>query len=125
MARVLEEGSEQDWAAFHEAFMRSPVGVIASQVAESDSQTGTGPLRTGLARVATPDGRVMVLACAGRDAFARNFHERFNREILGRELARVVLAIPECEGILVNSAASFDSLAIGRDQIPGLLERYA
>lgn len=115
MARVLDDPSEPAWVAFHQAFLRSPVGVIAS-----DAEGGG----TGLARAATPDGRVMVLACADRDAFAQTFHDRFNRLILGRELARAVLAIPDCHGILLNSAASFNSLAIPREQIPGLLERY-
>jgi hypothetical protein len=43
--------------------------------------------------------------------------------VLGRELARVAIAMPECEGILVNSAASFHSIAIDRAQLTNLLQR--
>lgn len=120
MTRVLDEGSDESRRAFHQAFLRSPVGVIAS-----GGEPGPEPgcmRNVGFARAATPDGRVMLLACADRDAFAQKFHARFNLQILGRELARAVLGIPDCEGILVNSATSFHSIAIPRDQLAALLE---
>lgn len=123
MARVLEAPSAETWAAFHDAFLRSPVGVIASGTPGGTGTPGTAEGPVTLARTATPDGRMMVLACADRDAFVRRFHARFNREVLGRELARAVLAMPECQGILINSAASAHSLAIDRAQIPALLQR--
>ena len=121
MARVQEQPSDEAWDAFHSAFLDSPLGVIASGFAPGASGTGRGSVR--LARGATPDGRVMVLACADRDAFAQKFHDRFNQEVLGRELARVAIAMPGCEGILVNSAASFHSIAIDRAQLTTLLQR--
>ncbi|HET7461966.1 MAG TPA: hypothetical protein VFJ82_11990 [Longimicrobium sp.] len=63
----------------------------------------------------------MILACADRDAFAQNFHDRFNREVLGLDLAEVALVIAGCDGILVNSAASFDSLALDRARLASLV----
>lgn len=114
MARVMEEPSDATWTAFYEAFLRSPLGVMARE------EGG----RTALGRLAAPDGRVMMAACADRDAFARNFNDRYNRQVLGRELARVALSIPDCPGILINSASSFNSLAIERVQLAALLERY-
>jgi hypothetical protein len=120
MTRVLDERSDEARRAFYQAFLRSPVGVIASG---GEPGPEPGSMRNvGFARAATPDGRVMLLACADRNAFAQNFHARFNEQILGRELARAVLGIPDCEGILVNSAASFHSIAIPRDELATLLD---
>jgi len=63
----------------------------------------------------------MILACADRDAFVRRFHTRFNREVLGWELAQVALVTPDCAGILLNSAASFHSLALDRARLARLV----
>jgi hypothetical protein len=63
----------------------------------------------------------MLLACADRAAFARKFHQRFNAEMCGRELLSMALKLPECEGVLLNSAASSHSILIPREDIAGLL----
>ncbi|HEX6748169.1 MAG TPA: hypothetical protein VF092_12815 [Longimicrobium sp.] len=139
MARVMEDGSDASWRAFGEAFLRSRVGVVASDVPAPGEDPPRGrpiaPMppgggsyvvpagRAGLGKAATPDGRVMILACADRDAFVRKFHARFNREVMGRDLAQVALAIPDCEGILLNSAASLHSIALDRTRLTSLLEQ--
>jgi hypothetical protein len=117
MTRALEDASGEAMRAFHRAFMDAPIGVDASRVPGG----ADGVYHTAFARAATPDGRVMVLACADRAAFARRFHDRFNADVRGRELAAAVLGIPDCAGILVNSAASFHSIAIDREQLAFLL----
>lgn len=139
MTRVLQDGSDEAWDTFCDAFMRSRVGVIATEIAATE---GDGPPpaqlpkptpppgwhtvpagRVAFGKAATPDGRVMLAACADRDAFVRNFHDRFNREVMGWELAQTVLVIPDCEGILVNSAASFRSLALDRARLARMVVR--
>lgn len=108
---------------FTRAFLRARLGVIASGIpAEAGGAYRTGPGdRVSLARAATPDGRVMLLACADREAFIRRFHARFNVEMAGRDVARTALANADCQGILVNSAASFESVVIERAQLAALL----
>jgi hypothetical protein len=64
----------------------------------------------------------MLLACADRAAFVRKFHQLFNAEMRGRDLLTMVLKLPDCEGVLVNSAASFHSVVILRAEIDGLLK---
>ena len=139
MAWVMEDGSDASWRAFGEAFLRSRVGVVASDVpAPGDDPVRGRPIaplppgggeyvvpagRAALGRAATPDGRVMILACADRDAFVRKLHARFNREVMGRDLAQVALAIPDCEGILLNSAASLHSIALDRARLASLLQQ--
>lgn len=123
MARVLADPTPEHWRAFHAAFLRSRLGVVASGIppeAGGAYRVAAGD-HVGLARAATPDGRVMLLACADRETFIQRFHARFNAEMLGRELAVTALANPDCQGILVNSAASFESLAIDRAQLAALL----
>jgi hypothetical protein len=124
MTQALEDSSGVRTQAFHRAFLASRVGVIASGLPEGgepgESRSAAGS-PVGLARAATPDGRVMVLACADRDAFVQKFHARFNVEMLGSELAAMALRLPDCEGILVNSAAGFHSIAIPRAQLAELL----
>lgn len=137
MTRVLQEKSNDAWRAFCAAFLRSHVGVIATEfpvAAGSEAAPGAGPRRSpvagwdvdtaprvGFGRAETPDGRVMILACADREAFAQNFHDRFNRDVLGMDLAEVALVVEGCDGILVNSAASFDSLALSRARLSRLV----
>lgn len=133
MTRVLNDPAPAHRQAFHAAFLKARVGVIASGLPAAANVLSTTPAtrldggriapagQVGFARAATPDGRTMVLACADRGVFVQRFHARFNVEVLGRELAAMALAVPDCEGILVNSASSFHSLAIDRAQIAALL----
>lgn len=137
MTRVLQEGSDEAWRAFCDAFMRSRVGVVASDVPPTvDEESAKGPIAqtppeggwyrvaagaAALGKAATPDGRIMILACADRDAFVQRFHDRFNREVMGWELAQAALVIPGCDGIFVNSAASFHSVALDRARLANLV----
>lgn len=137
MTRVLQDGSDEAWRAFSDAFLRSRVGVIASDPPAADGEApAAGPIAqtppeggwyrvqggsAALGRAATPDGRIMILACADRDAFVQRFHARFNREVMGWELAQVALVTPDCAGILLNSAASFHSVALDRARLASLV----
>lgn len=137
MTQVLQDGSDEAWRTFCDAFMRARVGVVASDLpAGADDETAAGPIaqtppdggwyrvqagQAALGRAATPDVRIMILACADRDAFVLRFHDRFNREVLGWELAQVALVTPGCDGILLNSAASFNSLVLDRARLANLV----
>ena len=121
---ALNDTSGAHEQAFRRAFLVSRVGVIASGLpdgGEPGEHRSAAGNPVGLARAATPDGRVMVLACADRAAFVQKFHARFNADMLGSELAALALRLPDCEGILVNSAASSHSIAIPRAQLTELL----
>lgn len=118
---LADPSSSQALAAFHQAVLKSMVGVIAvgappGHVGEYQS---AGDIQ--LVNTQAPDGRLMLLACADRAAFVRKFHQRFNAEMRGRELLSMVLKLPACEGVLLNSAASFHSILIPREDIPRLL----
>jgi hypothetical protein len=119
ITRYQESSSPADYAAFVDVFMRSRVGVVTAGLLAG----GGGPVQSTAAHpitvsgVRTPDGRTMLLACADRDAFVARFHGRFNAEVSGHELAAMALANPDCPGIVVNSAASFDSIVITRETL--------
>lgn len=111
-------------AVFHDAFLDSIVGVIMSGGPEGGrgAHRVTAEDHMHVAYARAPAGGVMVLACADRVAFAKRFHQRFNVEMRGRDLLGMVLKLPDCEGVLLNSAASFHSILIPRDDAAQLLD---
>lgn len=125
-AVLADPSSSHALATFHRAFLDSMVGVIAEGAPPGhagEHRAAAGEIR--LASASDPAGRVMILACADRAAFVRKFHQRFNAEMRGRDLLTMVLKLPDCEGVLVNSAASFHSVVILRAEIAGLLKSEA
>lgn len=115
ITRCIERGDREDYERFYEELLRAQLGVIATGVPEG--VTGAyraGEDEVGLGRATTPDGRTMVLACADRAVFVQRFHKRFNAEMGARQLLAVALADPDCEGVLINSAASEHSVPIPR-----------
>jgi hypothetical protein len=120
-----EEPSDERWARFIDEFRGALVGVIVTGVPpDARGWYQTGPedrVRTKMA--ATPDGREMILVCADPAAFAEKFHRDFNARMRGRDVLGMVVKVPECEGVLVNSAASFHSVAISRAQVIRLVKR--
>ena len=109
--------------AFHAAFMTSDlgvqtIGVPADAVGEYRVAAGDN---VRMAQVATPDGRIMVKACADPRVFAQRYNFGINATISGRRLLDMVLEVRELEGVLVCSAASAHSIPIGRAEIAEVL----
>lgn len=63
--------------------------------------------------VATPDGRRMLRACADPEEFASRFTNiEIAAHVTGAELVRLALRLPDCEGVLVCSARTSQSVPI-------------
>jgi SseB protein N-terminal domain len=113
-------------AEFHDSFMTSRLGVIASglpadRVPGETFQVGPGD-RIALQTVQIPDGRRMIKACADPRIFVERYPgTNITAEMLGRDLLGMVLQSSEFDGVLVCSAASFRSAPIGRDEATRLL----
>jgi hypothetical protein len=71
----------------------------------------------------TPDGKKMILACADRAAFVQRFTQPFNAEIGATALLKMAWSNPDCEGIMVNSAASEHRILIPRKHIADLIAK--
>jgi hypothetical protein len=125
-AVLADPTSSRALAAFHLGFVDSMVGVIAEGGPPGhvgEHRAAAGEIRLRSAR--HPDGRVMIPACADRAAFIRKFDQFFNAEIRGQALLTMVMELPDCEGVMVNSATSLHSVVISRAQIAGLLKIQA
>jgi hypothetical protein len=71
----------------------------------------------------TPDGKKTLLACADRAVFIQRFKQPFNAEMGALALLKMAWANPDCEGIMVNSAASEHRVVIPRNHIAALIAR--
>ena len=113
--------------AFHDLFLVSHLGVIASgvpaaarpgipyQVVQGDAVT--------MRVVVTPDGHRTAKACADPAVFVLRFDGEVNAGILGRHLLEMVLKTQDVAGVLVSRASSFNSIPIYRKDIPQLLSQ--
>lgn len=122
---VIDGGGSRELEAFYAALLAAEVGVIVHGIPEHR----TGRFRVGagemtMPRFGTPDGRAAIKACADPRVFARRFDPSVNAFMRGREVLEMVLKVPDADGLLVCSAASFHSLMIPREDIPRLLERF-
>lgn len=109
--------------AFHTALLSADLGVKVRGVPAGT--VGTYRVAAGddvrMVQVATPDGRIMLKACADPRAFAQRYDAAINATITGRRLLEMVREAPGVEGVLVCSAASLHSIPIGRAEIHALL----
>jgi hypothetical protein len=128
ITRYLAEQSESSWKRFINSFLRSEVGVIVRPIgnagvlavaAGTKIVAGNQQLTYGISRL--NDGREMILACADFLVFRQKFAGAFNATVLGSELLNGVVASLDCQGIQINSAASFHSVAIDRQTVEALL----
>lgn len=115
---VADPSSKRALAAFHDALIKAPVGIMVPEAPTGTRLVAPEDLRLATAR--TPDGRDMLLACADRPTFAKRFHERFNAEVFGGELLATALDF-DCDGVMVNSAASSNSIIVDKDVIVEIL----
>jgi hypothetical protein len=103
-------------AALHQA----SVGVLASRNKPDEPIQATW-LDEGetiaLSSTAHGDGKRRVVAFAEPREFIQKFGPRLNAEVSGKSLMELVLANEACHGIILNSATSATSIAIGRADI--------
>ncbi len=108
---------------FHALFLRSELGVLLRNL-PTDVTPGAriqaGP-DVSFSPVRSPDGRLMMKACADPHAFVQQYPGTVNAFLTGRELLEMVQQIPALEGVLVCSALSFHSAPISRAEIAPLL----
>jgi hypothetical protein len=120
MDQYINDRDLATYAQFIAAFRKSMVGISASGgefvgVSSRARAAAEHPIMMG--RSLTPDGYYMVLVFADPAAFIDNFGMKFNAEIEGNELFKVVMGTSEVEGVQVNSATSKVSVVISRHTI--------
>jgi hypothetical protein len=109
--------------ALHRAFLVARVGVNASTLPAHarGAYQSTGEDWITMSFVMTADGRTMVKACADLRVFDERYPGAITCEMVGRHMLEMVLKVPELQGVLLCSAASFHSVPLGRAAIPDLL----
>ena len=89
----------------------------------TSGQYTAGKSELTVAMSIAPDGKKMVLACAERAVFVQRFPQPFNAEVGATALLNIAWSNPDCEGIMVNSAASEHRIVIPRKDIGELIAR--
>ena len=123
ISALVASPSDEAFAELFRAFLDASVGVKLANVpahAEGAYRIAAQD-RVTMAFVHTPDGRSMVKACADPRVFSQKYAGAINAEMRGRQMLEMVLKVPELDGVLVCSAASFHSVPVSRAAIPGLL----
>jgi hypothetical protein len=112
------KGNSKSYKRFVEAFYRSEVGVIASNVPENTYgkivSTEERPLRVGLSEY---HGGKYILVCADFFVYNKRYGGAFDGTMSGEDAFKTVLASSDLAGIQINSAKSEMSLLIDRDTI--------
>jgi hypothetical protein len=122
ITRLVGRNTPEHYADFIRVFMDSRLGIIVQGVpAGAKGEFTAGQNQVSAALGMTPDGKKMLLACAGRAVFVQRFNRPFNAEIDAPSLLTMALANPSCEGVMINSAASEHTVTILRAQIPELM----
>lgn len=75
-----------------------------------------------ISSVIGPNGKDMIKACADPDLFIKNFKENITATMTGRELIDMIMRIPDCDGVLICSATSFNSYPILKERFPSLIK---
>ena len=119
--RVLDaEWSEEHYRAFLADFLNAEVGITIQGQPEGVERIVTSEEHNiTVGQTDFPDGRKRLLLYADPAAFADRFGQRFNAGISGRDACRILLANPDLEGVLINSADVVLSYPIPR----GILEQ--
>lgn len=122
ISRYVDQGTSENYAKFIEVFLCSNLGVIVTGVPPGNvGQYVASKNELAVAMSNTPDGKKMVLACADRAVFVRRFSKLFNAEVGAPALLKIAWSNPECEGIMLNSAASEHRILIVRKEISELI----
>jgi len=124
ISRYVEQGTPENYEHFLRVFLGSQLGVILKGIPQGTSgQYVAGKDELTVAMSSTPNGKKMVLACADRAAFVQRFAQPFNAEVGATALLKIAWSNPDCEGIMVNSAASEHRILIPREHIAELIAR--
>lgn len=123
ITHCIEQDTREPYEHFLRVFLGSQLGVIVKdppQGASGKYVAGNNELTVAMS--STPDGKKMLFACADRAIFVQRFPQAFNAEVDAVALMKMALANPDCEGIMVNSAASEHRILILRDRIVKLID---
>jgi type III secretion system (T3SS) SseB-like protein len=122
ISRYVEQTTPENYKHFLQVFLGSQLGVIAKGIPQGISgQHVAGKDELTVAMSSAPDGGKMVLACADRAVFVQRFTQQFNAEVGAAALLKIAWSNPDCEGIMVNSAASEHRIVIARKDIADLI----
>lgn len=124
ISRYAAQGTPENYEAFLRAFLGSQLGVILTGIPQGVSgeyKAGKNELQAAMS--IAPDGKKTLLACADRAVFVQRFKQPFNAEVGAVALLRMAWANPDCEGIMVNSAASQHRVVIPRNHIAALIAK--
>jgi hypothetical protein len=124
ITRCIEQDTRENYEHFLHFFLGSQLGVILQGIPQGVSgQVVAGKNELSAAMGSTPDGKRMLLACADRAVFLQRFKRPFNAEIGAVALLKMVLANPQCEGIMINSAVSEHTILIPHGRVTQLIAR--
>lgn len=124
ISRYAAQGTQENYEAFLRVFLDSQLGVILTGIPQGVSgQYVAGKNELHAAMSIAPDGKKMLLACADRAVFVQRFKQPFNAEMAALALLEMAWANPDCEGIMVNSAASQHRVGIPRNHISALIAK--
>jgi|SRR5215469_10060960 len=124
ISRYAEHDTRENYEQFLRVFVGCRLGVIVHGVPQGASgQYVAGKNELTVAMSIAPDGKKTVLACADRAIFVQRFRQPFNAEVDAATLLQIAMSSPDCEGIMVNSAASEHRVVIPRNHIEGLIAK--
>jgi hypothetical protein len=124
ISRYAEQRTPENYEQFLRVFVGSRLGVIVQGVPQGASgQYIAGKNELTVAMSIAPDGKKTVLACADRAIFVQRFPQAFNGEVDAAALLKIAWSNPDCEGIMVNSAASQHRVVIPRNHIEMLIAK--
>lgn len=124
ISRCAHEDTRENYEQFLRVFLASRLGVIVQGIpAHASGQYTAGKNELTVAMSIAPDGKKTVLACAERAIFVQRYPQPFNAEVDAATLLNIAWLNPECEGIMVNSAASEHRIVIPRTDVERLIAR--
>jgi len=123
ISRCSAEDTAENYEHFLRVFLGSQLGVVMKGIPPGSAEYIPGKNELAAAVGVTPDGKKMLLACADRSIFVQRFGGPFNAETDAAAVLKLALVTPDCEGILINSAASEHTIVIPRARIDELLAR--
>ena len=126
ISRYAQQGTRENYEQFLRVFLGSQLGVIVEGIPQGTSgQYVARKDELTVAMSIAPDGKKTVLACADRAVFVQRFRQQFNAEVGAATLLKIAWSNPDCEGIMVNSAASEHRIVIPRNHIEELMAKGA
>ena len=121
IADIVAGETPKKWARFFDALLVARLGVVVTGAPEIPGPHVAGKNEMSVCVTETPDGRVMILACADPQVYAGRYpNQGFNADMDAPSVFRTVLANPDCRGLRVNSATGEHSLVVDRAKVEEL-----